>query len=392
MKRLVHVWQSYYPWEVRVGKINRALRAAGCAVGVVARRRPGEPRTEETDFEAVRRVGHSLVPGLSAPIPGNPFWTRGIQDALREFSPDAVLVRDVPLALTAGLVGRRRGIPVFLDMAEHYPEAMRCWKKYSSGLRRKLVHDWRVPDRLERASLPLMAGILVVCEEQKERLLRQYSIEPERICVVLNTPEREAWAEVPRGTSRSRPFQFGYHGVLNEGRALEVVLRGFDRACAAEPDLRLLVAGGGESEGALRALAATLPSREKIEFTGSYAPQSLPELYARTDFGVVSLRENGFTRHTLANKLFDYAALGKPFVYPALGPLQRVLARMRCGVAFAPGSPESAARAMLDIRRADYAAMSRSGIEAIDAEFNWTVDSARMLEFLTRRGTAARAA
>lgn len=387
MRRLLHVWQSYYPWEVRVGKINRALSAAGCEVGVLARRRPGEPRTESTGSGSIRRVDF-LHPILSTPFSGNPVWTRGLMDAVRDLSPDAILVRDIPLALTAGLVGRRRATPVFLDMAEHYPEAMRCWRKYSTGLRRKLVHDWRLPDRLERACLPLMAGILVVCEEQRERLMRQYGVEAERICVVLNTPEREAWAHVPRGTTRPKPFQFGYHGVLNEGREFEVVLRGFDRACSEQPDLRLLVAGGGESEGALRALASSLPSRDKIEFTGSYAPERLPELYARTDFGVLSLRENDFTRHTLANKLFDYAALGKPFIYPGLGPLERVLARMRCGVAFEPGSADSAGRAMLAIRSADYGELSRRGIESIDAEFNWSVDSARMLEFLSRRGTA----
>lgn len=384
MKRLVHVWQSYYPWEVRVGKINRALAAAGCEVRVVARRRVGEPREEATATGSIRRVGSALLPALAAPISGNPLWTRAIQAAIREFGADALLVRDIPLALTAGLLGRRRSIPVFLDMAEHYPEAMRCWKKYSRGLRRKLVHDWRVPDRLEAAALPLMDGVLVVCEEQKERLIRQYAYPADRICVVLNTPEREAWACVPKGAARPKPFQFGYHGVLNEGREFEVVLKGFDLACAAEPDLRLHVAGGGESEASLRALAAGLPSRDKIEFTGAYAPERLPELYARADFGVLSLRENGFTRHTLANKLFDYAGLGKPFIYPALAPLERVLSRMRCGVAFQPGSAESAARAIREIRRADYAAMSRRGLEAIETEFNWAVDSARMIEFLSR--------
>jgi glycosyltransferase involved in cell wall biosynthesis len=392
VKRLLHVWQSYYPWEVRVAKINRALAAAGCAVSVVARRRAGERRVEVTPTESIRRVGPRLLPALAAPVPGNPFWTRTIDAAIREFRPEALLVRDIPLALSVGLLGRRHGLPVFLDMAEHYPEAMRCWKKYSRGLRRKLVHDWRVPDRLEAAALRFMDGILVVCEEQKERLVRQYACAEERICVVLNTPEEGAWTSAAPAPAPAKPFRFGYHGVLNEGRQFEIVLRGFDLACAAEPDLRLLVAGGGESEASLRAAAAGLQARDKIEFTGAYAPAQLAELYSRTDFGVLSLRENGFTRHTLANKLFDYAALGKPFIYPALPPLQRVLARMRCGVPFETGSAESAARAIREIRRADYGEMSRRGRKAIDEEFNWASDSARMLEFLSRRGRARAAA
>jgi glycosyltransferase involved in cell wall biosynthesis len=383
--RILHIWQSNYPWEVRVGKINRSLMAAGFDVRVVARRGEGEPASAEVDSVSISRVGTPGLPLLSTPVPGNPLWRRGIDRALVEFDPDAVLVRDLPLALTAGKLARKRRKPVFFDMAEHYPAAMRSWRKYSSNVVFKtLVHDWRLPDRIEARTIPLMDGILVVCEEHKERLLREYSYPPERICVVRNTPETEAWAGVPKGSARRSPCHFGYHGVLNEGREFEVVLKGFDLACARDPELRLLVAGGGESEASLRALAGRLASRDKIDFVGRYAPEELTALYSRPDFGVVSLRSNAFTQNTLANKLFDYAALGKPFIYPDLKPLRRVMARMNCGAAFEPGSPESAARAIAELRRADYGRLSRNGLEAVSREFNWGVDSARMLEFLRR--------
>lgn len=385
MRRVLHLWQSKYPWEVRVEKINRALTSAGAKVTVLARRAPGEPARAEHEGAAIRRVGFAGINAASLPVPGNPVWRRAIDLAVRQIKPELIIVRDIPLAWTAARLARRHRVPIVLDMAEHYPEAMRAWKKYSENwLLRKLVHDWRVPDRVEARSIALMDGILVVCDEQRDRLIRQFDYPLDKICVVGNTPELGRWADFPKGSSRPRHSVFGYHGNLCEDRELEVVLKGFDLAAEDSPELSLLIAGGGESEASLRALAATLPSRGKIRFTGRYEAKELPSLYAQADFGVVSLRANEFSEHTLANKFFDYAALGKPFIFTGLKPLTRVMSRMKCAVPFEPGSPRAVAEAIGKLRSLDYETLSASGISAVQREFNWGQDSARLLAFLAR--------
>lgn len=113
--------------------------------------------------------------------------------------------------------------------------------------------------------------------------------------------------------------------------------------------------------------------------TGRYEPSELASLYERTDFGIVSLRKNQFTEHTLANKFFDYAALGKPFVYTDIAPLRRVMNEMKSGVAFQAGSPESFADAVDSILKAAYDALSRNGIVSVRERFNWTIDTDRLL-------------
>ncbi len=383
MKKVLHIWQAAYPWEVRIGKINRSLMAAGSEVMVLARNKGDELEQEVVNGELILRVG-SANRILSVPVPGSPFWGSAISTAIRDFKADLVIVRDIPLAGLAVKAGRKCGVPVVLDMAEHYPEAMRSWKKYSENfILRKIVHDWKIPDRIEASVMKGIDGVLVVCEEQRERLIAEYGYPHEKICLVLNSADIDKWRSFPKGTKREKPFCFGYHGILCEDRQLDVVLRGFDLAAEKEKDITLLFAGGGESEQKLREIRETLKHKDRIEFTGRFTPEQLPGLYERTDFGIVSLLVNKFTEHTVANKFFDYACIGKPFIHTDLAPLNRIGDQMNCGVRFKGGSPESVAQAMLEIRRVDYAKMSANGMAAIEREFNWNVDEKRMLNFMT---------
>ena len=246
--------------------------------------------------------------------------------------------------------------------------------------RRKIVHDWSWPDRLEARVVPKMDALWVVCEEQKQRLIADFGVPASKISLVLNTPEEIPSSSMALSTRRTR---FGYHGILCEDRELEVILKGFDLfvdSCpdSERPQMSLLIAGGGESEEELRRLAAGLKYPGQIEFTGRYSPETLPGLYDRVDYGVVSLRANLFTEHTLANKFFDYAARGKPFLFPNLKPLARVIKDLKCGVAFAPGSPQSVAQSMRAIRSADYAALAQAGIRGIQTQYHWAQDAQRI--------------
>lgn len=382
MTRVLHVWQSHYPWDVRVAKINRTFRDHGISVVTLARHRQNEAKEAEFEGTRIVRLGAGLPRALSLPVPMNMLWTRAIEHESHRIGADVILVRDLPLASAALSAAKTMKIPAILDMAEHYPEAMRTWKKYSSNfLSRLAVHTLRLPDRLERAVCARFDQIWVVCEEQKERLVKDYGIDAAKIILVLNTPEDVGPAQA--AVSRPRTC-FGYHGLLCDDRELEVVFKGFDIAAEKNPDITLLIAGGGESERDLRQLRAKLRHKDRVEMTGRYEPQALASLYDRADFGIVSLRKNLFTEHTLANKFFDYAGRGKPFLFTDIAPLRRVMNQMKAGVGFQAGNPASFAEAVDTLRAQNYEELAQNGIRSVQTEFNWKSDAARMLESIER--------
>ncbi len=73
-----------------------------------------------------------------------------------------------------------------------------------------------------------------------------------------------------------------------------------------------------------------------------------------------------------------------PFVHTDVGPVTRISRQIGSGVAFDAGSPDSAARAFLALRKMDYRLLSRKGATAVARRFNWGVDGKRLIEFLAQ--------
>ncbi|HET7558105.1 MAG TPA: glycosyltransferase family 4 protein [Rhodanobacteraceae bacterium] len=382
-RRVLYVRQAPYPWDVRVEKICTSLQRHGCEVEILARRGADEPDRADCNGISVHRVGPQRPRVASMPLPGNPLWQRALRARIRAFRPDLLIARDIPVALFTARAARASRIPWVLDMAEHYPEAMRSWKKYRRNpLLRALVGPLRVPDRIERRAVRQADGILPVCEEMKQRLQREFDFPAESIVPVLNTPERARFTRVPERVRDPRRLTFGYHGMLADDRDLKTLLRGFDIAASRNPDIHLEIHGDGESMPGLRELRERLHNRVRVHLRGPYAPDQLDSLYADVDFGVVSLAVNAFTQVTLPNKLFDYAACGRPFIFTATEPSQRLMRDMRCGIPCKHGEPGDVARAMLELTQADYATLAANGRSAVQRTFNWEADSARMLGLL----------
>jgi glycosyltransferase involved in cell wall biosynthesis len=381
-EKILYLWQAQYPWDVRVEKICNALQNNGFEVEILARQGKDEPAfavTNAPENIPIHRVG---PPGpLSVPIPGNPIWSKAIQTRIRKFKPDLVIARDIPLALPAEKACKKANIPLVIDMAEHYPVAMRTWKKYQSRFYwRFLINTLRLPDQIEKRSVRRAQGIMTVCEEQKQRLVHDYGCDAERITAILNTPEL---SKIPtQTTSQRKRTLFGYHGVVIQDRDLITVIRGFDLAAESEPELRLVIYGGGESIDDIKNEIKRARFSERISVMGSFKPTELPRLYSEVDFGIVSWKVNEFTNNTIANKFFDYAAYGKPILYTRTRPMDALMKTMGFGIGFDKEDPVSASKAMKQLMNSPYDELSKRGRSAVEKEFNWSEDTKRMILFL----------
>jgi glycosyltransferase involved in cell wall biosynthesis len=395
-KKVLHLWQSNYPWEVRIGKINRSLIRSDYDVTVMARGSYTDPEYEELETgEKIIRVNpwtRSRTNVVTLPVPYNPMWMSALKKAMYRVDYDAVVIRDIPLFECVSALRRNR--PIILDMAEHYPAAMRTWDKYKkSAIGRLIVHRLKIPDLLERRAVLRADAITVVCDEQKARLIEQYNVSSDKIFVVKNTPELMSSvmkADLVASTNNSRQdtYCFGYHGILCADRDLDTIIKGFEIAASKDNSLRLLLAGGGESEPHLKNLVSKMLSKDLIEFTGRYSPEALPALYKRANCGIVSLLENEFTQHTVANKFFDYPGRGLPFIYTNLKPLRHLAASMPSAFSFEPGSAESVADTMLKVKQlsqSDPSALIDATMQSkkrIYDQYNWSQDEKQLLAAL----------
>jgi glycosyltransferase involved in cell wall biosynthesis len=381
--KILYVWQAKYPWDVRVEKVCHALKQSGFEVEILARQGAGEPPYAETEGPEkipIHRVG---PPGaLSLPVPGNPLWLRAIRARIQKFKPDLVIARDIPLAIPAEKACREKNIPVIIDMAEHYPVAMRTWKKYQSHFfYRFLINTLKIPDQIESYSVRNSQGVMTVCEEQKERLSREFGFDPHQIVSILNTPEKE---KIPNVLVPRKAAVFGYHGVVIQDRDLITVIRGFDLAAEQNAEIKLVISGGGESFEDVKKEIAQSKNRARISLTGPFKPTELPKLYSEIDFGIVSWKVNDFTNNTIANKFFDYAAYGKPILYTKTRPMENLMKTMQFGKGFEKEDPHAVSSAINELLQTDYETLSQNGRSAVLREYNWSEDTRKMVAFLNR--------
>ena len=117
------IWDADYPWDIRVEKVSTSLVEAGHSVHLICRNAARRPRHEAQGGFVIHRlpsIPRILGPAHSAcnfPHPFNPVWAHAIGRAVRDVRADLIFVRDLPLAVPAALIGRRRSIPVVFGQA-----------------------------------------------------------------------------------------------------------------------------------------------------------------------------------------------------------------------------------------------------------------------------------
>jgi len=108
---ICHIWDADYPWDVRVEKVCQSLQTKH-EVHLICRNEKRSPRHEVLDGTIIHRLPslpkwlgpcHKIA-GL--PFFFNPTWLGAIWSTVKRSRADLILVRDIPLALTAILVGR----------------------------------------------------------------------------------------------------------------------------------------------------------------------------------------------------------------------------------------------------------------------------------------------
>jgi glycosyltransferase involved in cell wall biosynthesis len=381
--RVLYVWQAKYPWDIRVQKVTETLADAGHEVTVLARGSDGLEPPQEELAHGVKVI--RLPPRFSAPISGSPAWSWALDKTIRSMNADVLIVRDLPLIVNAVRAARKHRLPIVMDMAEHYPGAMRSWKKYHDNpVAKWLVHDLKIPDRLERWGTRRVAMIWVVCSEQQERLHREYGVPAENTIEVGNTPPLRSFPNVRRGASIP-PRVIGHHGHMTPERGLGLLIEAFHSVSSQFPDVTMELAGTGETTSQVQDQIRMRGLGSRVRMVGRYRHSDLEELYGRVDLAVLPYPPGELVNHTLSNKFFDYMACAKPLLASAAPPMKRMIDETGAGAYFEPWSVSALTarlRELLD--NAPLGAMGGRGRRAFETRYHWEIDAERMLASIRR--------
>lgn len=390
---ICHVWDADYPWDVRVEKICDSL-VKKHEVHLVCRNSRRRPRYEYVNHLHIHRL--PCLPEQYGPLnrlmgfPAffNPVWLYNIWRTVRRTNADVILVRDLPLALTAVAVGRLVGIPVVLDMAENYPAMIQdLWDRQGFSVVDFLVRNPKLVGLVERISLKLCDHIVVVVEESRDRVVA-LGIPESKVSLVINTPTAERLVETVPSPHRLVPrdganLVLVYLGLLEWPRGIETAIRAIASVRTRSPGVRLLIVGSGRHERDFHSLVEQLNLQKQVQFLGWLDYAAAIRVIDESDIGLVPHHATESWNTTVPNKLFDYMSKGKPVIVSNAKPVERIVREEQCGIVFQEQDSEDLARAIVTLEPESVrAVMGRRGRDAVARKYNWAVDEQRLYQAL----------
>ena len=380
MKKILYIWKDKYPWDVRVEKFCKSLSQSGFEILLLCRWKGELHKHESVDGINVRRACYGLSNLKSQPLSMNPYWKVEINNTIEDFNPDLMITREFFLTSLAKKSGKKKSIPVIMDMAEHYPAAMKDWKKYDTLIWRFLIRTLHIPDWYEKRAVSDSDGIITVCPEQSARLINEYHYPDFKMQVVHNTPYYDI-KDLKKNNFNY--FVFGHHGHMSAEKGLINFIKGFLLAAEINERLRLFLAGKGENFDEISSLVANSRFSDRITLFGEYNPSDLNKVMASFNIGIIPYQDNLFNNHTLHNKLFDYFRFAKPVMTSLIKPTKRVVTECSAGQAYDLSNANKVRDSILDFISLDLTVLSYNSAQA-SSIYNWEIDSTHLVSFINK--------
>ncbi len=214
------------------------------------------------------------------------------------------------------------------------------------------VHGWvkhtrRTPlyYRIDRYCLPRYELVICVSEDLYKECLA-LNVPAERCLLIENGIDLAEYSRTLTVAEARQPLGIppgrvvvGAIGRLSAEKGFDLLIRAVDRLIRAGLDVELLIAGEGEEEPRLRALATELGCGERVRLLGFQA--KVKELYQAFDvFALSSIREG------LPNVLLEAMALQVPVLATRIAGVPRLIDDGKNGLLIQPGSVDELTRAL----------------------------------------------
>ena len=280
--------------------------------------------------------------------------------------PDAVVICTILLRLM--------GSKVILDVHDTMPELYRDkfgGRRGALGARLLMIE--------ERLSAALADRVLAVHEPHRQRLVKS-GIHPDKIRVVMNSPDSRIFHRDAVPDHCVRNFTIMCHGTLAKRLGLDVAIKALALLRERMPDLRLHIVGDGDYRPEAVALVNALKLEDRVSFMDPVPIEDLPALLREAAVGLVPNRASSATHLMLPVKLLEYASLGIPSIVPRLRTIERYFDDKSVRY-FQPDNEVSLAEAIEDLYR-DPELRLATAIrgQKVACRMNWAGQRRRLLE------------
>jgi glycosyltransferase involved in cell wall biosynthesis len=176
--------------------------------------------------------------------------------------------------------------------------------------------------------------------------IQSYGVSKDRVRLLPSGVDTEMFSPGPRNDAWLKQWGIApddpvilFMGTIYRFSGLDRVISDYPRLLLKHPKAKLLIAGNGEDQSRLGALAAQTGVAANVVFTGMLPYSVLPDVVRSADVCINPFELNGTTRNILPTKLFQYMSCRKPVLATSLPGTLTFLSGEEHGIVYA--SPEN---------------------------------------------------
>ena len=253
-------------------------------------------------------------------------------------------------AIPALRVGRRMGIPVVYEIRAFWEDAA-----VDHGTSSEWGIRYRLTRGLESYALRHVDAVTTICEGLRSDILGR-GIAPGKVTVIPNAVNIENFGvnalpdtQLAKELGLEGRLMLGFIGSFYAYEGLSVLLRALPEMLSSNPDIRVLLVGGGPQEQELKTLAMQLGLEDKVIFTGRVPHDQVQRYYNLINILVYPRLRMRLTDLVTPLKPLEAMAQGRLVVASDVGGHLELIEDGKTGVLFEAGTPHALAAKVLNL-------------------------------------------
>jgi PEP-CTERM/exosortase A-associated glycosyltransferase len=397
MTRILHVLDHSLPlqsgYTFRTRAILKAQQAMGLEVAAVTGLRhtavPDDAAFDADGAETIDGLRFWRTPGSVQGAPGLREWrevralAERIEAVARIWRPDVIHAHSPALCGMAALrAARRLGVGLVYEIRAF-------WEDAAVGNGTGTADSWRywLTRRLENRVVAGAGAVVTICEGLKQDLVAR-KVPAGRITIMPNGVDLDLFGSpVARDPALARHLGLeegpviGFLGSFYPYEGLDDLIAAMPAIVAAQPDVRLLLVGGGPAEAELRAAAEASPVAGAIRFVGRVPHHEVDRYYALADVVCYPRKAMRLTELVTPLKPLEAMAQGKLVAASSVGGHCELIEDGVTGTLFAPDDPAALAASLIHLLRdrAGWGERRRVARDFVERSHDWGRNARRYL-------------
>lgn len=389
--RILHVLDHSLPlqsgYAFRTASILREQRALGWQTTHLTTPRHGDSAGGREEAGGWQFERTRVVPSWKSSLPGGVYLdemaatARRIEEVARMSGTDIIHAHSPVLnALPALRVGRRLGIPVVYELRASWEDAAVDHGSTHDGSVR-----YKVSRALETYALRRADHVTTICDGLRGEILAR-GIDEHKVTVIPNAVDTalfQSGAPVDAALRAKLGLDgktvLGFAGSFYGYEGLDLLIEAMSILAPANPDMRVLLVGGGPEEARLKAQVARLQLQDRVIFTGRVPHEDVQRYYDLIDVLVYPRHRVRLTELVTPLKPLEAMAQGRVMIASDVGGHKELIRDGETGFLFPADDAAALAKAVQNVlaRRPDWDRVRANARRFVEQERTWARSVAR---------------